>query len=60
MELDDGDFAGSLIHTCDTNPGASGAPLFALFDDGDYYILGLHAGSVSLLENVTLDRKSVV
>ena len=54
MELDDGDFAGSLIHTCDTNPGASGAPLFALFDDGDYYILGLHAGSVSLLENVTL------
>ncbi|MEL6400902.1 MAG: trypsin-like peptidase domain-containing protein [Cyanobacteria bacterium J06626_4] len=54
MELEEGDFAGSLIHTCDTNPGASGAPLFALFDDGDYYILGLHAGSVTLLENVTL------
>ena len=50
----DGDLADSLIHSCDTNPGASGAPLFALFDDGDYYIVGLHTGSVELLENVTL------
>lgn len=50
----DGDLADSLIHSCDTNPGASGAPLFALFEDGDYYIIGLHAGSVELLENVTL------
>jgi protease YdgD len=54
VELEEGDFAGSLIHTCDTNPGASGAPIFALFDDGEYYILGLHTGSVTLLENVTL------
>ncbi|MBE7384066.1 MAG: trypsin-like peptidase domain-containing protein [Leptolyngbya sp. SIO1E4] len=50
----EGDLAGSLIHTCDTNPGASGAPLFALFEDGEYYIVGLHTGSVELLENVTL------
>ncbi len=53
-ELATGEFAGSLIHTCDTNPGASGAPIFALFEDGEYYIVGLHAGSVSLLENVAL------
>lgn len=53
-ELTEGEYAGSLIHTCDTNPGASGAPIFALFEDGQYYILGLHAGSVSLLESVTL------
>ncbi|MDB9526545.1 trypsin-like peptidase domain-containing protein [Oscillatoria sp. CS-180] len=54
VELLEGEFSGSLIHTCDTNPGASGAPMFALFEDGEYYILGLHTGSVSLLENVTL------
>lgn len=54
IELQDGEFAGSLIHTCDTNPGASGAPIFALFEDGEYYLVGLHTGSVSLLENVTL------
>lgn len=53
-ELLEGEFAGSLIHTCDTNPGASGAPIFALFEDGEYYLVGLHTGSVSLLENVTL------
>jgi protease YdgD len=53
-ELATGDFAGSLIHTCDTNPGASGAPIFALFDDGEYYIVGLHTGSVSLLESIAL------
>lgn len=53
-ELATGEFAGSLIHTCDTNPGASGAPIFALFADGEYYIVGLHTGSVSLLENVAL------
>jgi len=53
-QLLEGEFAGSLIHTCDTNPGASGAPIFALFEDGEYYIVGLHTGSVSLLENVTL------
>ncbi|RZM79744.1 trypsin-like serine peptidase [Leptolyngbya iicbica] len=53
-ELATGEFAGSLIHTCDTNPGASGAPIFALFDDGEYYIVGLHTGSVSLLESIAL------
>lgn len=50
----EGELSGSLIHSCDTNPGASGAPLFALFEDGEYYIVALHAGSVELLENVTL------
>lgn len=54
LVVPEGALAGSLIHSCDTNPGASGAPLFALFDDGDYYIVGLHAGSVELLENITL------
>lgn len=52
--IPDGDLADSLIHSCDTNPGASGAPLFALFEDDNYYIVGLHAGSVELLENITL------
>lgn len=54
VELEAGEFAGSLIHTCDTNPGASGAPILARFEDDRYYLLGLHAGSVSLLESVTL------
>ena len=54
LVVPEGDLSGSLIHSCDTNPGASGAPLFALFEDGEYYIVGLHAGSVELLENVTL------
>ncbi len=54
LVIPDGEWSGSLIHTCDTNPGASGAPLLALFEEGEYAIVGLHAGSVSLLENVTL------
>jgi len=54
MLLTEGALAGSVVHTCDTNPGASGAPILALFDDGEYAILGLHSGSVSLLESVTL------
>ena len=54
LVVPEGELAGSLIHSCDTNPGASGAPLFALFEDGEYYIVGLHASSVSLLEDVTL------
>lgn len=54
LAIPEGHWADSLIHSCDTNPGASGAPLLALFEDDEYYIVGLHTGSVSLLENVTL------
>ncbi|NER79128.1 MAG: trypsin-like serine protease [Leptolyngbya sp. SIO1D8] len=54
LVVPDGELAGSLIHSCDTNPGASGAPLFALFEDDQYYIVGLHVGSVELLESITL------
>lgn len=54
LVVPEGDWADSLIHSCDTNPGASGAPLLALFEDDEYYIVGLHVGSVELLENVTL------
>ena len=43
----------TLIHDCDTYPGASGGPIFALFEDGNYYIVGLHARGVSLLEGDT-------
>jgi len=39
------DLEGLLFHDCDTNPGASGGAIFGRFDDGRYYILGLHAGS---------------
>ncbi|MEA5462504.1 trypsin-like serine peptidase [Leptothoe sp. PORK10 BA2] len=44
----------TLIHDCDTNPGASGGPIFALFSDGNYYLVGLHARSTPLYETVTL------
>lgn len=50
----EGDLAETLVHSCDTNPGASGGPIFALFDDGEYYLVGLHSGSISLLESITL------
>ena len=50
----DGTFANTLIHDCDTNPGASGGPILAQFEDGEYYLVGLHSGSISLLENITL------
>lgn len=46
--------AGTLAHDCDTNPGASGGPLFAQFSDGGYYIVGLHARGIPLGENVQL------
>ncbi len=36
---------GRLLHNCDTTGGASGSPIFGRFDDGNYYILALHAGS---------------
>ncbi|HEY9627386.1 MAG TPA: trypsin-like peptidase domain-containing protein [Coleofasciculaceae cyanobacterium] len=38
---------GFLIHNCDTMGGASGSALIARFDDGNYYIIGLHRGSNS-------------
>ena len=35
---------GLIVHNCDTTGGASGSPVLAKFDDGNYYIIGLHAG----------------
>ncbi|MEL6553982.1 MAG: trypsin-like peptidase domain-containing protein [Cyanobacteria bacterium J06621_11] len=46
--------AGTFAHDCDTNPGASGGPLFAEFNDGGFYIVGLHARSTPLGSNVQL------
>lgn len=50
----EGDYEGILFHECDTNPGASGSPIFALFDNGQYKIVGLHAGSFDLGEDFVL------
>jgi protease YdgD len=44
---------GVLLHRCDTNPGASGGPIFAQFSDGNYYILGLHSGGFSWRQKKT-------
>lgn len=44
----------TLIHDCDTNPGASGGPIFALFNDDNYYLVGLHARSTPLSDWVRL------
>jgi hypothetical protein len=54
-----GAFKGVLLHSCDSNPGASGGPLFAQFSDGNYYILGLHAGSTELRESTRLSNGDV-
>ncbi|MGD1903751.1 MAG: trypsin-like serine peptidase [Geitlerinemataceae cyanobacterium] len=35
---------GRFLHACDTNGGASGAPLIGRLDSGEFVILGLHAG----------------
>ncbi len=43
-----------LIHDCDTNPGASGGPIFAKFTDDKYYLVGLHARHTPLVEPITL------
>jgi protease YdgD len=51
-----GTFKGVLLHRCDTNPGASGGPLFAQFSDGNYYIVGLHSGSSALRESTRLSN----
>lgn len=36
------------------DPGASGSVIFALFNDNNYYILGLHAGGAPLEQAVRL------
>ena len=41
-------YAGTLVHDCDTNPGASGGPILAKFNDNQYYIVGLHAQSTRI------------
>jgi V8-like Glu-specific endopeptidase len=40
--------SGVILHNCDSMGGASGSSLIALFNDGKYYIVGLHRGSVDL------------
>ncbi len=50
----DGQLAGLLFHQCDTNLGSSGSAIFARFANGNYYILGLHAGSNELVEPIDL------
>lgn len=44
----------TIVHDCDTNPGASGGPILAKFRDGYYYIVGLHARQVPLNRSVRL------
>lgn len=50
----EGELADAIVHDCDTNPGASGAPILAPFADGNYYIIGLHARQVPLSQRVIL------
>lgn len=45
VDVGTGNLAGLLFHACDTNPGSSGGPIFKRFEDGQYYIVGLHAGA---------------
>ena len=47
-------YADTLAHDCDTNPGASGGPIFAKFNDNHYYLVGLHARSTQLASPITL------
>jgi protease YdgD len=54
-----GAFKGVLLHRCDSNPGASGGPLFAQFSDGNYYIVGLHSGSSALRESTRLSNGEI-
>lgn len=47
----DGRVTGKIIvHQCDTTGGASGSPILAYFDDGNYYIIGLHARRIPFEE----------
>lgn len=41
-------YEGTLAHDCDTNPGASGGPIFAKFSDEQYYLVGLHSRSTPI------------
>jgi protease YdgD len=40
--------SGVIFHNCDSMAGASGSSLIALFNDGKYYIVGLHRSWQSL------------
>ncbi|MGV0023730.1 trypsin-like serine peptidase [Phormidesmis priestleyi] len=42
---------GVIVHDCDSMGGASGSSLIALFNDGKYYIVGLHRGWTELESN---------
>jgi protease YdgD len=50
---------GVFWHRCDSNPGASGGPIFAQFSDGNYYIVGLHSGSSPLRKATRLSNGEV-
>jgi protease YdgD len=50
---------GVFWHRCDSNPGASGGPIFAQFSDGTYYIVGLHSGSSPLRKAARLSNGEV-
>jgi V8-like Glu-specific endopeptidase/pimeloyl-ACP methyl ester carboxylesterase len=39
---------GVIIHDCDTMGGSSGSSMVARFDDDNYYVIGLHRGSIDL------------
>jgi hypothetical protein len=41
----------TVIHNCDTTGGSSGSSIIALFDDGSYYTIGLHAGWNRLVQD---------
>ncbi|ESA37564.1 peptidase s1 and s6 chymotrypsin hap [Leptolyngbya sp. Heron Island J] len=54
-EITTGALVDTLAHDCDTNPGASGGPIFAYFTDTDTYaIVGLHSRSIPLERATTL------
>jgi protease YdgD len=50
---------GVLLHRCDSNPRASGGPIFAQFSNGNYYIVGLHSGSADLEQSQMLSNGEV-
>lgn len=49
-----GDLKDTIVHDCDTNSGTSGGPILSKFDDGQYYIIGLHARRIPLSKMVRL------
>ena len=40
--------AGLFVHSCDSQPGSSGSAIMAKFDDGNYYVIGLHNSDIGL------------